>query len=609
MASPQSGSRQAGWLGPFLLLNTLSLLVISSRYLLVGGAPETTTAWVFCLFMALGHLGTLVLLALLPAFLLNAIFPRLATTAAVVSMVMLTMFLITDTFVFQLYRMHINRPMMEMIFGDAAREIFVFSNTIYAKIFGLIALVTVLEALAAVQLRRRYGRRPPQRGLRALFCLVLVIHHLVYAFADARSYVPITQQARLLPVYFPTTLRSAFRALGFSRSDSTIDLLESSADFTTALRYPHEPLRCEAPKLNVLFVVLDSWRSDMLTPEIAPNLSRFADSALRFENHSSGGNATRTGIFTLFYGLPADYWHPFQREREGPLLVDEFLRAGYQPAIFASAPLTSPEFHQTVFRQIPNLRLRSQSEKSWERDEEITREFLRFLETRNTAQPFFGFLFYDAPHAFSLPRDEQRIFVPTLDEPDFMALNPSYDPVPFFNLYKNTIHFDDRLIAEVLAKLEQLGLRDNTIVILTGDHGQEFNENGKNYWGHSGNFTRYQIGVPLAIRWPGHQAGRVAYATNHIDIAPTLLHDLFRCGNPLSDYSLGENLFEPSKRKFFLLGNYEEQALVQPDRLTLIHAYGGIEEVDPELNRLPDQHHDADMLRSFLSMQSAFLKP
>jgi hypothetical protein len=48
--------------------------------------------------------------------------------------------------------------------------------------------------------------------------------------------------------------------------------------------------------------------------------------------------------------------------------------------------------------------------------------------------------------------------------------------------------------------LDKYDIDDNTIVIITADHGQEFNENKLNFWGHNGNFTKYQTQVPLIIK-------------------------------------------------------------------------------------------------------------
>ncbi|WP_306686870.1 sulfatase-like hydrolase/transferase [Candidatus Coxiella mudrowiae] len=54
---------------------------------------------------------------------------------------------------------------------------------------------------------------------------------------------------------------------------------------------------------------------------------------------------------------------------------------------------------------------------------------------------------------------------------------------PYLNRYRNAAHFDDALVGQVLQALKGHQLLKNTIVIITADHGEEFNENHQNYWG------------------------------------------------------------------------------------------------------------------------------
>ena len=70
----------------------------------------------------------------------------------------------------------------------------------------------------------------------------------------------------------------------------------------------------------------------------------------------SGSNNTRHGMFSLFYGLPGHYWRPILDSQTSPVLMNEFQQQQYQMGIFGSATLTSPEFDQTIFRGIKNLR-------------------------------------------------------------------------------------------------------------------------------------------------------------------------------------------------------------------------------------------------------------
>ena len=70
------------------------------------------------------------------------------------------------------------------------------------------------------------------------------------------------------------------------------------------------------------------------------------------------------------------------------------------------------------------------------------------------------------------------------------------------------------------------------MVIVTSDHGMEFDEDGLGFKGHGTAYSDYQMHTPLVLRWPGRPPGRVARRTSHNDVAPTLLTELFGCTNP-----------------------------------------------------------------------------
>ena len=87
------------------------------------------------------------------------------------------------------------------------------------------------------------------------------------------------------------------------------------------LLYPLQPLRCQNPhRPNVLMVVLESLRRDVLTPQLMPNTSALAQDARVFDRHFSTGNATRYGLFGLLYGLPGGYWQSMLDEQRGSQL-------------------------------------------------------------------------------------------------------------------------------------------------------------------------------------------------------------------------------------------------------------------------------------------------
>ncbi|AMQ89896.1 sulfatase-like hydrolase/transferase [Marinobacter sp. LQ44] len=142
----------------------------------------------------------------------------------------------------------------------------------------------------------------------------------------------------------------------------------------------------------------------------------------------------------------------------------------------------------------------------------------------------------------------------------------------------------DNLIGRVLDDLMSRDLLDDTVVMITGDHGQEFNDYGKNYWGHGSNFGDYQLRVPMVVHWPGKPAQRIDYRTENFDIAPTLMGDLLGCQSPdPSHYATGNGLFEPQERPWSIAHSYMDYALLTKELAVVTHASGNVDVVSRSL--------------------------
>ena len=236
----------------------------------------------------------------------------------------------------------------------------------------------------------------------------------------------------------------------------------------------------------------------------------------------------------------------------------------------------------------------------------VTDDFLRFLASAH--EPFFGFVFYDSPHSFALPPGDPGPFRPSWESVDHLALGPGFDPKPFFNRYRNSLHAVDALAGELLRALEARGLLERTIVVATGDHGEEFDDLGLNYWGHNGNFARYQTQVPLLVHWPGREPGDYDHLTSHADLAPTLLAGAFGCRAQASAHSNGRDLFDESPRRYVVSSNDRAIAILEPERITLVERYGAATVLDPELREL-DVEPDGALLREVAASMGAFYAP
>src|SRR5690606_23985432 len=100
----------------------------------------------------------------------------------------------------------------------------------------------------------------------------------------------------------------------------------------TDLSYPLALLRVEKPArpMNVVWLVAESLRYDMLDPKIMPKLWQFSEESLRMERHYSGGNMTQMGVFSMFYGLYGNYCFPMLAARRSPVLMDVLQQQNYR---------------------------------------------------------------------------------------------------------------------------------------------------------------------------------------------------------------------------------------------------------------------------------------
>jgi membrane-anchored protein YejM (alkaline phosphatase superfamily) len=327
------------------------------------------------------------------------------------------------------------------------------------------------------------------------------------------------------------------------------------------MHYPLEPIRIdrETRPPNILIIALDSVRHGMITEAVAPNIYGFGRDALRFTNHFSGGNATRFGIFSLFYGLNPGYWFSVLNEYRSPVLIDTMQQLDYRMKIVSSANLTWPEFRRTVFVNVQEHIVDEYNSNSVaKRDELATAEFAEWLEGVDTAdsRPFFGFLFLDAPHQETYPAKGFSKFTPDSGgKKNYLTMkNTPEEREILMNQYKNSIHYDDFLLGEVFKTIRERGLDNNTVIIVTSDHGEEIFEHGN--FGHNSSFCDEQVQSFMIMRVPGKGKGDIGYMTSHMDIPATLMQ-MMGVQNDPRDFSMGGDIFDRNfKRDFSIVGNW-----------------------------------------------------
>jgi len=589
------------WLGWFAAVNAALLAIIGLRYLWLYAAVGRTVSWSYVLVAYVGHLSALAGIPLLVLLVpVAALVPRarlvlplgVALASAGVALFVL------DSLVFAENRYHLNVltfTLLEPPTWAFLALYFVVALAIESMLAGWVWQRTARPA------RRRIGR---YLALALAACFVTA--HLVYAWAAAHYDVSVTAFTRYLPLHYPlrnTGLLARLRLI--DRTAARERGVGAALDRPAAgeLNYPLAPMRCapRTPDLNVLLVVIDGMRADALTPEVAPRLGAFARGAIEFDRHYSGGNSSRAGMFSLFYAIPATYFDEFAGRARPPVLMDVIREHGLELGIFASSPIYRlVDLDRTAFAHVPNLRLETRSgDGSSGRDQLLTREWFEWLGRRDPARPFFGFLYYNAVVSVEPPADyHPAIPAPTRASPKLRARNVRY---------LEAVHYIDSLLGQVLDDLQRRRLLDRTVVLVTSDHGLEFDENGLGFKGHGTAYSDYQMRTPLVVHWPGRPAGKVARRTSHNDIAPTLLTELFGCTNPPSDYASGASLFSDAQWSWLVVASYREYAVVEPERVTVVFP-AGYEVRGPDYRLARSQAPPRDVLRAAMQEMGRFYR-
>jgi len=270
---------------------------------------------------------------------------------------------------------------------------------------------------------------------------------------------------------------------------------------------------------NLLLVLVDTLRADQLglygyDRPTSPFLDSLAAESLVFERALSASSWTLPSVASLLTGSsPVKHrvveWIPLAQDFE--TLGERLQGAGFTTFGISANPLVGrlEGFDQgfETFIQIP-----------WARAENINRIFLDWL-AENRGQRWFAYLHFVDPHSpYDAPGSFRNHFTGTGDrrlaDDDALealanSVNTGSERIPFDDgdieylraRYDGETLYWDSQFRELLGELEARGVLEDTVVIITSDHGEEFLEHGKLMHGY--HLYDETIRVPLVIRAPG----------------------------------------------------------------------------------------------------------
>jgi membrane-anchored protein YejM (alkaline phosphatase superfamily) len=263
---------------------------------------------------------------------------------------------------------------------------------------------------------------------------------------------------------------------------------------------------------------------------------------------------------------------------------------------------TATGLDRTALARVPNLRLRTYSPYVGAghsgKDRQMTDEWHEWLGRQDPARSFWGLLYYNAAVAIDPPPGAPLVVPVAPGAPEQERKRARY---------LTAVHYIDSLVGGVVDDLERRALLDRTVVVITSDHGMEFDDGGLGFVGHGTAYSEYQMHTPFVVRWPGRPPGLVSRRTSHNDLAPTLMTELFGCANPPSDYSSGHSLFSDTEWSWLIAASYGDFAVIEPDRVIVVLP-AGYEVRDRNYRLVHNPAPPQDTLRAAMREMSRFYR-
>ncbi len=559
--------------------------VLLLAFIAKAGAPDSIFGFLYSLLVPIYYY---LIFAVIMTLLLPIIWLRRALFIMLIPKVIIDTLLLADFITFDVYRFHIDMLFINMAIHDFAG--LGVSNGLIALAIVVVILIFIANFLLFKYVDK-FGRFSVFK-FNALLFLGFIVSQLIHIVGYEYKHVEVTKYTPYVPYYLPITAHSKMVKLQAKypsifpektvTDESQLDDILAGKKASGLVKYPLKPLVCEPAvsreRNNILLFVVESWREDAMNEEVTPNIYQFAQQNTQFDNHFSGGSVTVNGLFSLMYGL-----HPVYRDHmssapfENQTLLTKTLAAqGYEVKSYTASNLDRFSLKEMFFGNISDENYFYHFDKDPSvSDTEIIKQVINDINTPS-AKPWFKFVFLTATHfSYRYPKEFEK-YKPIPKNSEAFLFDKNTDSQPYFNDYHNSVLYMDKLFGDLWQAVETSGLADNTMAIVTSDHGEEFNDNKVGYWGHGSNFTQYQVKVPLILKQAKNTkveaAQYVSTLSGHIDVVPTIFKQELACQNPVQDFSNGENLLAlPATRPGIISASYKDKAYIIDD---IVYATG-----------------------------------
>lgn len=594
-------SQLISWGHWFSFFNICLALMIASRYLLAATWPETIIGQVYLFISWLGHFSFLIfifyLLLLFPISFLITRQKNLRFLGALFATAGLSI-LALDSQIFTQFNAHLNPHYFSMVSSENTNE-HAQSWHLFYILLPLLFIVELFISNFIWKKRKRLNKYRIGSGASVFFLSCFLFTHLIYIWADAAQYEPIVKQKINYPLSYPMTAKSFLIEQGIieNKQEQQVLFSQQHGQFTYPLR--QLDFSKSEQKHNLLLIVVDSLRHDMLSQKHMPNLWEFSQKSQLFNKHFSSSNHLSSGLFSLFYGLPASYQKDVLEHEVNSVLLEALALKQY-------------DFQKNTMGSLSQIAMKGDAlhTQGANGDLAMLENWTSWLNKRlsiskNSPQnnqenrPWFSYLLFNSVANYDSPKNNKE---------NKLTL-PQKNPEKLKQQYLNSVSFVDEQLASIFKQLQLKKLLDNTVIVITASHGQELNDNNDGLWGSGSNFSSFQTKVPMIIHWPNETAKTITQVSSHVDLVPTLMQKLLANTNDSKAYSSGYNLFSFSQRPWVIMSKQNQFALLEDEQILEFNQNGDYQLFDTHYQKLNSaKKHTQSLLQAVHELQR-FYKP
>lgn len=279
----------------------------------------------------------------------------------------------------------------------------------------------------------------------------------------------------------------------------------------------------EREDLNVMFVLIDTLRADHLgmygySRDTSPNFDRWASSGVRFDRHLAQSSWTKASMASLWTSLSPmrtgvtryddvvseDAVMPAERLKAAGFKTIGIYRNGWVAPTFGFDQGFDVYTHAPRRRLNPQIRAKNPTITTEGNDEDTVAAGIEFLRVSGHDGRWFLYMHLMDIHEFVYD-EESALF-----------------GASHADMYDNSIRWTDGTLDVLFSKLAEFGLSENTLVVVTADHGEAFRERGLE--GHARAVYRETTEIPLLLSFPFKLEPGLVVPTRSqgVDVWPTI---------------------------------------------------------------------------------------